>query len=178
MKKFFILLLVVVFVFASTAVAADNGLTKIYEGDDDFDIYMTLPDNVVITGAETTDDFTHIDIAIEGNDHLWVSVIIAPDELYADMSLADLTDEEVNELVGWYTEEMVMPDVQRLTNNNGFDYIILNESTEDNDSSETVTLVKGYDIMISVTMDDYSELNKGEETIGFALMDTLQVLDK
>ncbi len=178
MKKYFMLLLVVVFAFASTAIAADNGLTKIYEGDDDFDLYMALPDNVVITGSETADDFTRIAVTVQGNDHLWVSIIIAPDELYADKSLADLTDEEVNELVGWYTEEMVQPDVQRLTNNNGFDYIILNESTQDNDSSETVTLVKGYDIMISVTLDDYAELNKGEETIGFALMDTLQVMDK
>jgi hypothetical protein len=178
MKKYFMLLLVVVFALASAAVAADNGLTKIYEGDDDFDLYMTLPENVIITGSGTMDDFTHIEVAVEGNDQLWVSIIIAPDELYADKSLADLTDEEVSEFVGWYTEEMIKPDVQRLTNNNGIDYIILNESTEDNDSSETVTLVRGYDIMISVFLNDYSELDKGEETIGFALMDTLQAIDK
>lgn len=178
MKKYFMLLLAVVFLVASAALAADGGLTKIYEGDDDFDLYLTLPENVLITGSETMDDYTFIDVTVEGNDHLSVSIVIAPDELYADKSLADLTDEEVNELVGWYTEEMLQPDIQRLTSSNGFDYIILNESAEDNDSSETVSLVRGYDIMISVTLDDYSELDKGEETIGFALMDTLQAIDK
>ena len=178
MKKLFALLLVVALMFTVTALAADTAATKIYEEDDDFDLYITLPEGASIVSAETVDAYTYMLVAMDGYDFLDISIVIGPDEQHTDMSLADLSEADVNEIIGWYTEEMLVPSTQYVTVEGGYDYIFLNENTENNDSSEAITLIRGYDVMISVTHTDYAELNEADAAISSMLMQTLQTMDK
>jgi len=178
MKKLFALLLVVALMFTVTALAADPGATKIYEDDDDFDFYITLPEGASIVSEETIDAYTYLDLAIDGYDYLCIEVIIGPDEQYTDLSLSDLNDDDVNAIIGWYTEEMLEPSTEYISVTDGYDYIALNENTKSNDSSEAITLIRGYDIMIYVAHQDYAELNEADAAISSMLMKTVQTIAK
>ncbi len=165
-------------VLAFGAAAADGQVIQITEDQDGFDLFLTLPENAAVVSTESDEYHSILSVAIEGKDNLSIEIVSAPDELYADRSLADLSDEEVASIVLWYTEDMVQPGVEYSVSVNNHDYIVLNENYGGNDSCETITLIMGYHIMISVTNEDYSVLSEEDMAIGSAIMDTLQVVNK
>ncbi|MFH1512724.1 MAG: hypothetical protein ABIG45_05185 [Bacillota bacterium] len=176
MKKIILLLLVMVFAFS--AAAADGQVIQISEDQDGFDLFLTLPENASVVSMETDEYHVILSVAIEGKENLAIKIVSAPDELYADRSLADLSDEEIASIVLWYTEEMILPGTEAYVSEDGHDYIVLNENYGGNDSCETITLILGYHIMISVTNEDYSVLSEEDMGIGGAIMETLQVVNK
>lgn len=176
MKKLFVLLLVMV--FAISFAAAEGQIIKISEDQDAFDLFITLPENASIVSTEVEDEYSITDIVIEGNDMLDVKIVTSPDELYAGVSLSDLSDEDVNGIVGWFIEELIQPNIVKNVSGNNIEYIVINEDNEGNDSCETITLVRGYEIMISVSRTDFSDLSADEMAIGAAIMETLQIMDK
>ena len=177
MKKIALLLLVMV--FAISVAAADSQTIKISEDQDAFDLYLTLPLGSVIVGTEVEDEYSITTVEINGDENLIVRIVTAPDELYAGVSLADLSDDEIAMIVSWYTEEMIQPSVDHFTSDNGLDYVVINEEYADgsSDSSEAISLVLGYEIMVSVTHADYSVLTNTEMTIAPAIVETLTVTE-
>jgi hypothetical protein len=172
MKKTAALLLILLTVCAVSAAAAQN--VEIYREDSLFYIQVTLPDGAQVLSSTTDETLSMTELSYVADGKPSVVVTVAPDETYVGLSLSDLAKEEVDLIVSEITMEMAAPTVEIREAPGGYEYIVLNESTETNDASDTVMLVNGYFIMVHVFYADYHELTAQDMEIGPSIVESFQ----
>ena len=167
-----ILALILVSGFALTALAAQP--VEIYREEELFYIEVDLPNGARVAESTSNDSLfmTRLEYITDGKPSIVITV--APDEPYFGQSLSDLSKEEVELIIDEITLEMTDPSVDILDTPNGDEYIVANETTEGNDTCDTVMLADGYFIMVHVYYEDFSELTEDDMEIGPSIMDTLQ----
>ncbi len=172
MKKALALLLMAVTMCLLTAASAQS--VEIYKEDALFYIEITAPNGARVADS-TTDEFlfkTDLEYITPGKPTVMITA--APDEPYIGQSLSDLSKEEVELIISEITVEMASPDVEIRETTGGYEYIVANESTAENDTCDTVTLINGYFIMVHVYYEDFSELTSADMEIGPAILETLK----
>jgi hypothetical protein len=172
MKKTAALLLILLTVCAVSAAVAQN--VEIYREDSLFYIQVALPDGARVLSTTTDETLSMTELSYAAQDKPSVVITAAPDETYVGLSLSDLTKEEVDLIVNEITMEMASPAVELRTAPGGYEYIVLNESTETNDVCDTVTLVNGYFIMVHVFYADYHALTAQDMEIGPSIVESFQ----
>lgn len=169
MKKIVALLLALASVCALSAAAAQS--VEVYRENASFYVEVTLPSGARIADTPSEGQ-TVIEYAVSGKPT--VIITTAADELYTGQSLADLSKENLDLIVSGITVEMADPVTDIRKTADGREYIVANESTAENDTCDTVTLLNGYFIMIHVFYPDMRELTPEDMQIGPAIMETLR----
>ena len=174
MKKSISLILVLLLVSGCTLTALAAQTIEIYQEEELFYMEVNLPNGARVAESTINDSLfiTRLEYITEGKPSIVITV--APDEPYFGQNLSDLSKEEVELIIGGITLEMAEPSVDILNTPGGDEYIVANETTEDNDTCDTVMLADGYFIMVHVYYEDFSELTEDDMEIGPSIMDTLQ----
>jgi len=151
---------------------------EIYPGDAPFYIVATLPGGFRVESSTIDEHFslTKIEHITEGNPS--VVITTAADELYAGRNLSDLSREEVELIISEITVEMNDPVSEIGATTEGYEYIVVNESTQTNDTCDTVMLLNGYFIMVHVFYADNSELTDEDMQIGPAIVETIYIVSE
>lgn len=175
MKKILPILIVLALLCSVTAATAEE--LEIQQGEDLFSIGVTLPEGAHVANFTSDDQFSMLEIGFDTEGRPSIVITVAADELYIGQSLSDLTQDEKNLIISEITVEMVSPQVEIRTSQAGYEYIVANETTEANDTSDTMMLLDGYFVMVHVYNEDYSELNPEDAEIGPSIVETLHYLD-
>ncbi|MFH1512921.1 MAG: hypothetical protein ABIG45_06170 [Bacillota bacterium] len=172
MKKAIALALVLVSVFALAAAQAQE--VEIHREDALFYIVVTLPNGARVAQSQTDGHNSMTDIEFITPGKPSVVITTAADEMYIGQSLSDLTKEEVELIINGITVEMAQPvsDIRKTAD--GYEYIVVNESMQENDTCDTVMLVNGYFIMVHVFYEDFSELTPEDQEIGPSIVETFR----
>jgi len=174
MKRILALLLTAVSVCLITCAAAQD--VTIHGEDTAFFVKVTLPLGAQLKSSEMLDEYSMVTADFRADGKPLIIITTAIDEKYIGLSLSDLSREEVESIISTITVEMSEPETQLRTSDDGYDYIVANETTEKNDVSDTVMLVNGYFIMVHVYYEDFSELSEEDNEIGPDIMDTLSFI--
>jgi len=172
MKKIMALVLILCVVCALSAAAAQS--VEIYREDTSFYIEVTLPNGARVSDTATDDHFSMTDLEYITQGKPSVVITTAADELYVGQSLSDLSKEDVELIINEITVEMADPVVDIRKTPEGYEYIVANESTENNDACDTVMLVNGYFMMVHVYYPDFRELTEEDMQIGPAVVETFR----
>lgn len=173
MKKSFVLFLTLAMLCAFTAASAQE--ISIYNGDAQFTINVTLPEDVQVLDNITAASYTLTDFAYLTEGSPLMVITVAPYAQYQGKSFADLTQDEMDMVLGTVTLEKAAPAVEARTTPEGYEYLVVNETTADNDVCDTVMLYEGYFIMVHVYYDNFSELTQQDIEIGPSIMDSLWI---
>ena len=172
MKNALALLLALAMVCSLAAAAAQE--IEIHREDALFYIVVTLPDGAQVINSTTNEHFSLTEIGFTAPDKPTVIITTAADELYIGQSLSDLSAEEIGLIISGITVEMADPQTETHTTANGYQYIVVNEATHDNDTCDTVMLINGYFIMVHVFYDDSRELTPDDQLIGPSIVETFR----
>jgi hypothetical protein len=174
MKKALALLLLLAAVCAISAAAAQS--VEIYREDDLFYIEVTLPSGARVSDSSGDESLFRTDLQYIAEGKPSVVISAAPDEPYTGLSLADLSQEDISLIVQSITVEMCEPqwDIQRTQE--GYEYVVCNETATANDTCDTVMLVNGYFIIVHVFYEDNSELTEADMAIGPSIVESLRFI--
>ncbi len=172
MKQTIGLILILAMVFTLTAAAAET--VEIYRENTLFYIEVTLPAGARVVNSTADETLSMTDIGFIDAGRPSVVITVAPDEQYSGQGMSDLTQEEVDLIISEITMEMAAPVEDLRYTPDGYAYIVVNESTAENDTCDAVMLVNGYFIMVNVFYPDYRELTEQDMAIGPSVMDTFR----
>ncbi|MBN1778132.1 MAG: hypothetical protein JW811_08435 [Clostridiales bacterium] len=166
-----VLILALICAFVPAAAAQE---IEIHPENAQFYIVATLPGGSRVENSMTDGYFSLTEIEYITVGRPSVVITTAADELYIGRSLSDLSKEDVNLIIATITVEMSEPVVEVGATPDGYEYIVVNESTATNDTCDTVMLINGYFIMVHVFYADFSELTEADMEIGPAIVETFR----
>ena len=172
MKKTIALLLLLAVAF--TGVLASAQEIEIHREDAQFYMVVTLPSGARVESSQNDENFSLTVIGYIESGKPTIEITTAATELYAGLRLTDLAKEDVERIISDITVEMADPVTEVRTSPDGYEYIVANEQTEDNDTCDTVMLVNGFFIMVKVFYPDLSELTPEDEQIGPSIVDSFR----
>ena len=175
MKKIAALLLLLCMVCVIWPAAAQE--IEIHREEPLFYIVVTLPDSARVTQSITDDHFSLTELEFPVTGKPVIVITTAADELFVGQSLSDLSQDEIQMIIGDITVEMANPSVDIHSTADGYVYITVNENTQENDICETVMLLNGYFIMVHVYYPDNSRLTDQDEAYGPSIVETLHWVD-
>ncbi len=171
-KKTIALLLLLAVTFTGALASAQE--VEIHREDALFYMLVTLPDGARVESSQTDENFSLTTIGYITTGMPTVEITAAATELYVGQSLSDLPTEDVERIISDITVEMADPIAEIRTTPGGYEYIVANEQTADNDTCDTVMLVNGFFIMVKVYYPDLSELTQADEQIGPSIVDSFR----
>ena len=175
MKKIGSVLLVLLLVCTLAAATAED--LEIHRDDAQFYFVVSVPEGAQVTDHRTDEQFSITQIEFLAPGKPTIIITTAADELYIGQNLSDLSDADVERIIAEITVEMAAPQTEIRTTPEGYQYIVVNESTPDNDTCDAVMLVNGYFVMVNVFYADFSELTLEDEKIGPSIVDTFRFVD-
>ena len=172
MKKTIAILLLLAMALSAAFATAQE--VEIHREDALFYIVVTLPNGARVKENTTDNHYSMTELTFITAGKPSVIITTAADELYIGQSLSDLSKDEVAQIISDITVEMTEPVVDIRKTADGYEYIVANESTEVNDTCDTVMLVNGYFIMVHVFYDDAHELTPEDMNIGPSIVETFR----
>lgn len=117
-------------------------------------IYITINESLVELGAN------RVTVEVEGLAPCVVSV--AASDIAEQMSLSDLSEEEMEELKAVVAEQFENPEVLSGTAD-GITYIVVKTCAESSDVHSFFTIKNGYFVQLDQYREDFSELSEADE---------------
>ena len=173
MKKWMSLLLSALLLVAPCAVADTTvALNEIYDA---LDMTLSLPDGMTVTQTPLAIG-TSGAVEVAGQETLKIVFALTPDDSYADMTLEQLTAEEVKTIFGLALEDLENGKYETKPNSNG----VLILTMENGGKTEYIHLAlnKGYFFYMEAFHEDFSPLTDAECAIADSIVDTLAVIEK
>lgn len=142
-------------------------------------IPLTQPDSPV-TITLTCDSALEVEFAddvpsgmvratVHSAEHADVVISIAPSELYVDRSMADLTEEELDELRAIAGEQYENPSFATETSPEGNLYLFVS-SNDESDIDSLFTIYEGYFVELIQYHEDYSEQTDADDDFARSLL--------
>jgi hypothetical protein len=170
MKKTLAILLAVIMTLVCGGALAET--VKFLENSSEFDITMELPEGAVVGDQTSSPLVSFCEITSEGLAS--VAVTIAPSDIYGDLSLKDLSDEEVAELEAQAAEQYEDPEITIETTPLGNQYIFVNADEEG--INAIFTLYLGYFVELTQWHDDFSPITEADNAFMLQLLYNLDFL--
>lgn len=170
MKKTLAILLAVIMTLICSGALAET--VKFLENSSDFDIEMELPEGAAVGDQISSALVSYCEITSEGLAS--VAVTIAPSDIYGELSLKDLSEEEVEELKAQAGEQYKDPEMTIETTLLGNDYIFVNADEEG--INAIFTLYLGYFIELTQWHDDFSPITEADNAFMLQLLYNLEFL--
>lgn len=169
MKKALAILITVMMVLACGGALAET--VKFLENSSDFDIEMALPEGASVSDQEASELVSYYEIASEGLAS--VAVTIAPSDIYGDLSMNDLSDAEVEDLIALATEQYDAPITSVEVTPSGNAYIFINA---DEGIDVIFTLYLGYFVELTQWHDDFGEITEADSAFMLQLLYNIEFL--
>jgi hypothetical protein len=169
MKKVLAVLIAVMMTLVMSGAFAET--VRFVEDSTDFDIEMELPEGAVV-GEQVSSDMLSVCI-IESEGLASVSVNIAWTDIYGDLSMNDLSEEDVEQLKELASKQYNDPVVSVETTPSGNSYIYVNTG-EGIDA--IFTLYLGYFVELTQWHDDFSELTEDDSAFMLQLLYNIEFL--
>ena len=169
MKKALAILVAVMMTLVCGGALAET--VKFLEISSAFDIEMALPEGAAVSDQASSELVSYNKITSEGLAS--VAVIIAPSDDYGDLSMKDLSEEEVEQLKALGTEQYEAAVVSVEITPSGNQYIFIN--TEDGIDA-IFTLYLGYFVELTQWHDDFSELTEADTAFLLQLLYNIEFL--
>ena len=142
-------------------------------------IPLTQPDSPV-TITLTCDSALEVEFAddvpsgmvratVHSDEHADVVISIAPSELFVDRSMADLSEEELEELRAIAGEQYANPSFATETSPEGNLYLFVS-SNDESDIDSLFTIYEGYFVELIQYHDDYSEQTDADDDFARSLL--------
>lgn len=112
---------------------------------------------------------TVVRVTIHSEEHADVVICIAPSELYAGRSMADLSEEELDELRALAGAQYEDPVFATETSPEGNLYLFVS-SNEESDVDSLFTIYQGYFVELIQHHDDYSEQTEADDDFARSLL--------
>lgn len=173
MKRLSVLLVTLLMIFSSTVAFATT--VTLPENADQFDITMELPDGAQATEPILENDYTMV--IVDMNNLASVYVMLAPSDVYAGQSLADLTEEDVANLQAQTAEDLDDPVSETKVTPSGNQYILVQDKGE-HAGATIFTLYKGYFIQLSQFHEDFSAINDDDLDFMMNILYGIEFIDK
>lgn len=172
MKKILSVVMALAMLLMTTAALAEP--TKLTESASSFDVTLEIPTDATVDVSINEDSsLTSINLADATLPAPMIS--ITPSEEYAEGSMSDLTDEELETLFQTMSADMDAPTYTLGTTSQGYKYMYIDEKGE-YDSGEIVTIYQGYFIEMFFLHLDYAEISDADYQAMLAIFDTLTIL--
>lgn len=169
MKKVLAILVAVMMMLVCSSALAES--VRFLEESSAFDIEMELPQGAVVGVQGSSELVSYCEIMSEGLAS--VIVTIAPTDIYGDLSMNDLSDEEVELLVMLASEQYEAPEVSIEITPSGNMYIFI--ETEDQIDS-IFTLYLGYFVELTQWHDDFSMITDEDNAFLLQLLYNIEFL--
>lgn len=112
---------------------------------------------------------TMVRATVHSEEHADVVISIAPSELYAGMSMADLSDEELEQLQQMAGEQYENPTFATETSPEGNLYLFVS-SNDEWDVDSLFTIYEGYFVELIQYHDDYSQQTEADDDFARSLL--------
>ena len=112
---------------------------------------------------------TMVRATVHSEEHADVVISIAPSELYVDRSMADLTEEELDELRAIAGEQYENPSFATETSPEGNLYLFVS-SNDESDIDSLFTIYEGYFVELIQYHEDYSEQTDADDDFARSLL--------
>ncbi len=176
MKKLISLVLLVLLTLGAASAFAQT--VQIKENASAFDVALALPDDATYK-EEVYEGATNLAITpstAEGERPVYQVSIAAGDE-YDGRALADLTEEEKQQIIDAWSIAMEKPTYAFVPLSNGNTALVMEENTEENDFAFMITLYKGYFFHVFASYEDYRKLTADDMAFLYQLADGLVITD-
>lgn len=170
MKKTLAILLAVMMMLVCSGALAET--VKFLEDSSEFDIEMALPAGAAVGEQTSSALVSYCLITSEGLAS--VAITIAPSDIYGDLSLKELSAEEVETLKAQAGEQYEDPELTVETTPSGNDYIFVNADEEGINAIFTVYL--GYFVELTQWHDDFSALTEADNAFLLELLHNIEFL--
>lgn len=170
MKKILAILLTALMLFGTCASAET---VRFVENSTAFDIVMELPEDAVVMMQMQISELSIVTVGCK--DLANVSISIAPSDIYDDKNLADLTDDEVMELMSIAGSQFENPagTVDVTPSGNKYIHICSNDSS---DMDVIFTVYKGYFVELTQWREDFEPLTEEDEKFMFQLLYNIEFI--
>ncbi|MDD2648103.1 MAG: hypothetical protein PHI27_11835 [Eubacteriales bacterium] len=132
---------------------------KLMDSTSRFDVTLSLPEGAELTLNELQSDYSVAKAAF--GDLAPVGILIAPSEEYAEMSLADLSDEEVNKMLADTAIDFDEPASAIDVTPSGNKYIIVRQDGTQS-MATIITIYRGYFVQLVQFFDEYEPLTEAD----------------
>ena len=164
MKKALAILIAAMVMLVCSGALAET--VKFMEDSSDFDIEMELPEGAAVGERASSALVSYCEITSEGLAP--VAVTIAMEDIYDDLSMNDLSDDEVENLKVRAAEQYEDPELTIGTTLLGNKYIFVNADEEG--INAIFTLYLGYFIELTQWHDDFSEITEADNAFMLQLL--------
>jgi len=155
MKKFLAVLTATVFLLCSTGALAE--VVKFVEDSPEFDIQMELPEGATVGEQDSSALVSVCQIQSDGLADVYIT--IAASDIYDDLSMNDLSDDDVELLKAQAVEQYDDAETSIEITPSGNKYIHV---TSDSGVASIFTLYLGYFVELTQWHDDYSEITEDD----------------
>ena len=170
MKKTLALLIAIMLLLVCGSALADT--VRFLEDSSAFDIEMELPDGAAVGERESSELVSYCLITSEGRAS--VAITIAPSDIYGDLSMNDLSDEEVEQLKALAAEQYEDPELSVEATPSGNSYIAVDADEEGIKS--VFTLYLGYFVELTQWHEDFSEITEADDAFMLQLLHNIEFL--
>lgn len=164
------ILLLVALLVAPCALAETD--VTLNENCDAFDMYLSIPNGMAVTQTPLAIGSKGM-IQVAGQDALQLVFALTPDDSYADVSLENLSSDEVEHIFGLALEDLENGKYE--TKANSHDVMILTMENGKKTEYITLALYKGYFFYMEAYHEDFSPLSDEECAIADSIADTLTI---
>ncbi|MFH1513817.1 MAG: hypothetical protein ABIG45_10740 [Bacillota bacterium] len=170
MKKALAILVAVMMTLVCSGALAET--VKFLENSSAFDIEMALPEGAVVGDQASTELVSYSEIMSEGLAS--VAVTIAASDIYGDLSMNDLSDEEVEQLKALAAEQFESAEMTVEITPSGNEYIFVSADEEGIDA--IFTLYLGYFVELTQWHYDFSEITDADSAFMLQLLYNIEFL--
>ena len=164
MKKQWMALALAALLTLSCGLALAEAQTyDLYQVSDKAMLTLTIDrDPLYITLDEAFDEMDANRVTVEADDLAPCVISVAKSDITEDMSLSDLTTEDLEELKTILAEQFETPEVISGTEN-GITYIVIKTCADASDVHSVMTIKDGYFVQIDQYQEDFSLLSEADE---------------
>ena len=169
MKKILAILTAAVLLLGSASAFAE--VVTFAEDSSDFNIQMELPEGATVGDQVSSELVSVCEIMSEGLANVYIN--IAPSDIYDDLSMNDLNEEEVENLKAIASEQYDNPEMAIEITPSGNKYIHI---SSDAGVSSIFTLYLGYFVELTQWHDDYEPLTDADYAFMLQLLYNIDFL--
>lgn len=173
MKKILAILLAACLLLMTGAALAQT--VKLLEVSDTFDLEVDVPEGVTIEQDILEGQMSLIHVRFADPAHAQYTVLISFSEEHVGRMMSELTDEEIDDLIGTIGSEMQNPSHEVKVLEDGIKMMVVQEN-EGSDYAYVLTIYDGYFIQMYIAHDDYATLTDEEVDAAITMMDNVHVL--
>lgn len=169
MKKILAFLIAAILLLGSTSAFAE--VVTFAEDSPEFNIEMELPEGASVGEQVDSELVSVCQIASDGVASVYIT--IAPSDIYDDLSMNDLSEEEVENLKALASEQYDNPEmtIEITPSGNKYIHVVTNVGI-----SSIFTLYRGYFVELTQWHDDYSELTDTDYAFMLQLLHNIEFL--